>query len=179
MAEEYDYQEAYTTLYHQYQELAAKSQKESAKRRALNNRLVEAQGNIRVLCRVRPLSESEISSGEGADITEFPSDDEIVLNPPNKIKPHFEFDGVFQPNSTQAAVFEAVQPLLGSCLDGYSVCVFAYGQTGTGKTFTMEGTAEHPGINLRAVEDLFNMAAERAPAETFQFYVSALEVSHP
>ncbi len=51
----------------------------------------------------------------------------------------FKFDRVFGPTSTQEGVFSlCVRPLLEECLlDGRHVAVIAYGQTGTGKTFTM------------------------------------------
>lgn len=44
----------------------------------------------------------------------------------------FEFDRVFGPESSQEAVFEDVAQLTTSALDGYNVCIFAYGQTGMG-----------------------------------------------
>ena len=54
----------------------------------------------------------------------------------------FNFDKIFRPQTAQAVVFEEVEGLVQSALDGYKVCIFAYGQTGTGKTFTMQGTKE-------------------------------------
>ena len=50
----------------------------------------------------------------------------------------FNFDKIFRPQTAQAVVFEEVEGLVQSALDGYKVCIFAYGQTGTGKTFTMQ-----------------------------------------
>lgn len=51
---------------------------------------------------------------------------------------HFTY--LFLNRSTQQAIYdETIRPLVASVLEGYNGCVFAYGQTGTGKTFTMEG----------------------------------------
>lgn len=52
-------------------------------------------------------------------------------------------------------VFQEVSSLVGSVLDGYNVTIFAYGQTGAGKTFTMDGPHEDPGISTRALRELF------------------------
>jgi len=52
-------------------------------------------------------------------------------------------------------VFADVSQLVTSALDGYNVCVFAYGQTGAGKTYTMEGEPSNPGINYRTMKELF------------------------
>lgn len=55
----------------------------------------------------------------------------------------FNFDGVLGSFSTQEDVFDAsVKPLIGQVLNGYEATAFAYGQTGTGKTYTMEGNPE-------------------------------------
>ncbi|KAF8780312.1 hypothetical protein HU200_001688 [Digitaria exilis] len=59
------------------------------------------------------------------------------------------------------AVYADASPLVTSVLDGYNVCIFAYGQTGTGKTFTMEGTERNRGVNYRTLEELFKIAEER------------------
>ena len=45
----------------------------------------------------------------------------------------FTFDKVFDPNSSQAQVFEEISQLVQSSLDGYQTCIFSYGQTGSGK----------------------------------------------
>lgn len=58
-------------------------------------------------------------------------------------------------------VFCEVSPLVTSVLDGYNVCIMAYGQTGSGKTWTMEGPEENPGVNSRALAELFKVAEVR------------------
>lgn len=50
----------------------------------------------------------------------------------------FAFDQVFRDNATQSTVYnETVKPLINKVIDGFNCTVLAYGQTGTGKTFTM------------------------------------------
>lgn len=61
-------------------------------------------------------------------------------------------------------------------MDGFNVCIFAYGQTGTGKTFTMEGVPENRGVNYRALEELFRISQERSTSIAYTFSVSILEV---
>lgn len=73
-------------------------------------------------------------------------------------------------------VFEKAAPLATSVLDGYNVCIFAYGQTGTGKTFTMEGTQDERGVNYRTVEELFRIIREREGLYHYELTVSVLEV---
>ncbi|KAG5075875.1 hypothetical protein JHK84_057106 [Glycine max] len=73
------------------------------------------------------------------------------------------------------SVFVDVEPILRSAMDGHNVCVFAYGQTGTGKTFTMDGTNKEPGIIPRALEELFRQAS-LDNSSSFTFTMSMLEV---
>lgn len=75
-----------------------------------------------------------------------------------------------------AGVYADASPLVTSVLDGYNVCIFAYGQTGTGKTFTMEGTEKNRGVNYRTLEELFQIARERKETVTYDISVSVLEV---
>lgn len=73
-------------------------------------------------------------------------------------------------------VFADASSLVLSVLDGYNVCIFAYGQTGTGKTFTMEGTEQNRGVNYRTLEQLFRTAEERSDTFVYNISVSVLEV---
>lgn len=74
------------------------------------------------------------------------------------------------------AVFAQTKPVVTSVLDGYNVCIFAYGQTGTGKTFTMEGTPENRGVNYRTLEELFRVSKDRNGIMRYELFVSMLEV---
>lgn len=74
------------------------------------------------------------------------------------------------------AVFAQTKPIVTSVLDGYNVCIFAYGQTGTGKTFTMEGNPENRGVNYRTLEELFAISKERSNILRYELYVSMVEV---
>lgn len=75
-----------------------------------------------------------------------------------------------------ADIFEEMAPFATSVLDGFNVCIFAYGQTGTGKTFTMEGTKEAPGVNFRTLEKMFDIIKERQDIYHYDVSVSVLEV---
>jgi len=61
-------------------------------------------------------------------------------------------------------------------LDGYNVCIFSYGQTGIGKTFTMEGALENRGINYLTIEEIFRVANERNGLFKYDISVSILGV---
>ncbi|GKE24709.1 kinesin-like protein KIN-14B, partial [Tanacetum coccineum] len=105
-------------------------------KKRLYDELLTAKGNIKVFCRTRPLFEDE-----GPSVVEFPDDftirvntgDDTVSNP----KKDYEFDRVYGPHIGQADVFTDVQPFVQSALDGHNVSIFAYGQTSSGKTYTM------------------------------------------
>lgn len=73
-------------------------------------------------------------------------------------------------------IFSDASPMVVSVLDGYNVCIFAYGQTGTGKTFTMEGPEQNRGVNYRTLEQLFKIAKERRETFIYDISVSVLEV---
>ncbi|CAH2068556.1 unnamed protein product, partial [Thlaspi arvense] len=133
--------------------------------------------NIRVFCRCRPLNAEEIAAGVLMAVDfEAAKDGELIVKSNGAPKKSFKFDAVFGPQSSQVDVFEDTAPFAASVLDGYNVCIFAYGQTGTGKTFTMEGTDEARGVNYRTLEELFRIIKERQGLFQYEVSVSVLEV---
>ncbi|KAL2476482.1 Di-glucose binding protein with Kinesin motor domain [Abeliophyllum distichum] len=146
-------------------------------RKELYNKVLELKGNIRVFCRCRPLNPEEMAAGASVAI-DFSSekDGELTVKSNGISKKIFKFDAVFSPQADQADVFEDTAPLATSVLDGYNVCIFAYGQTGTGKTFTMEGTNDNRGVNYRTLEELFHITEERKNTFRYEISVSVLEV---
>ncbi|KAJ1262775.1 hypothetical protein BS78_09G135800 [Paspalum vaginatum] len=160
-----------------YEGLKKKYTEECAERRRLYNELIELRGNIRVFCRCRPLSSDEITRGCLSIVEIDPSKEtELQFVPTEKERKAFKFDYVFGPEEDQEAVFSETVPVVRSVMDGFNVCIFAYGQTGAGKTFTMEGVPENRGVNYRALEELFRMSEERSASVTYTFSVSILEV---
>ena len=80
----------------------------------------------------------------------------------------FQFDKVFGPQSKQLDVYRAVvEPLITQVLQGYNCTVFAYGQTGTGKTFTMEGGDERDDPSVSWEDDPTSGIIPRALAQLF------------
>ncbi|XP_056300990.1 kinesin-like protein KIFC3 isoform X2 [Pseudoliparis swirei] len=158
-------------------DLLDKYRKEVALRRKYHEQLVELKGNIRVLCRVKPvLKEDQHEEGQSVVVTTDPNN-ESSLNVLNKGKSRlFELDKVFHPQATQEEVFQEIEPLVTSCIDGYQVCIFAYGQTGSGKTHTMEGSVENPGINQRALKHLFSEIEERKDMWSYTVTVNSVEI---
>ncbi|KAJ9564701.1 hypothetical protein OSB04_000667 [Centaurea solstitialis] len=161
----------------QCEDLKVKYNEEQAKRRKLHNQVEDAKGNIRVFCRCRPLNKTEASSG-CSTVVDFGAALDGVLGvlSNGSTKKTFKFDSVFAPKDNQDDVFAQASPLVTSVLDGYNVCIFAYGQTGTGKTFTMEGTVGNRGVNYRTLAELFKISKERSDTFTYNISVSVLEV---
>nr|XP_004663566.1 kinesin-like protein KIFC3 isoform X4 [Jaculus jaculus] len=159
------------------QELLRKYRRELQLRKKCHNELVRLKGNIRVIARVRPVTKEDGEGPEATNAVSFDPDDDSIIHLLHKGKPvSFELDKVFSPWASQQDVFQEVQALITSCIDGFNVCIFAYGQTGAGKTYTMEGTPDNPGINQRALQLLFSEVQEKASDWQYNITVSAAEI---
>uniref|UniRef100_A0AAY4ARW3 Kinesin-like protein n=1 Tax=Denticeps clupeoides TaxID=299321 RepID=A0AAY4ARW3_9TELE len=113
-----------------------------------------AECSIKVMCRFRPLNSSEVTRGDKY-IPKFQGEDTVVVAG----KPYV-FDRVLQSNTTQEQVYNScAQKIVKDVLEGYNGTIFAYGQTSSGKTHTMEGNLHDTdcmGIIPRIVQDIFN-----------------------
>ncbi|KAL5705853.1 Kinesin-like protein KIN-14B [Ranunculus cassubicifolius] len=145
-------------------------------KKRLYNDLLTAKGNIKTFCRARPLFEDE-----GSSIVEFPDDITIRINTGDDSvtnqKKDFEFDRVYGPHVGQGELFQDVQPFVQSALDGYNVSIFAYGQTHSGKTHTMEGSSQERGLYVRCFEELFDLSnSDLTSTSRFDFYATVFEL---
>ncbi|XP_050840757.1 kinesin heavy chain [Serinus canaria] len=130
--------------------------------------------SIKVLCRFRPLNQAEILRGDKF-LPVFQGDDSVVLGG----KPYV-FDRVFPPNTTQEQVYHAcAMQIVKDVLAGYNGTIFAYGQTSSGKTHTMEGKLHDPqqmGIIPRIARDIFNHIYAMDENLEFHIKVSYFEI---
>eukprot|EP00210_Caulerpa_lentillifera_P003312 g3163.t1 len=106
-----------------------------------SNRSTSKDGvHLQVVVRCRPLSPKELTRGVQSVI--HCSSKEVTISDKSQTVKRYTFDRVFGPESTQEHLFdEAIRPFVENVIDGFNCTIFAYGQTGTGKTYTMTGAA--------------------------------------
>ncbi|CAD7948653.1 unnamed protein product [Amoebophrya sp. A25] len=137
------------------------------RKKKIHNRVEDLKGSIRVFVRTRPFNQREADLGDKNAVTRVDAQTLSVDN--NGTAKQFTFDAAHFPG-TQEAIFEDTKDLVQSAFDGYNVTIFAYGQTGAGKTYTMTGKPDDPGVVPRACKEVFSIV-ERDEAR-FQFTVS-------
>ncbi|KAM7105070.1 kinesin heavy chain isoform 1-T4 [Molossus nigricans] len=134
-----------------------------------------AECSIKVMCRFRPLNEAEILRGDKF-IPKFKGDETVVIG---QGKPYV-FDRVLPPSTTQEQVYSAcAKQIVKDVLEGYNGTIFAYGQTSSGKTHTMEGKLHDPqlmGIIPRIAHDIFDHIYSMDENLEFHIKVSYFEI---
>jgi len=150
------------------------------RRRKLHNTIEDLKGSIRVFCRIRPLSDAEGNQGDVNVIRQLDgmtigiNKEDPSSNSKAAVTP-FAFDAVFTPG-TQEEVFEDCRDLVRSAADGYNVTLFAYGQTGAGKTYTMEGTEDDPGVSHRTITEIFKVVDDASTSCEWTVTGSVIEL---
>ncbi|KAE8348418.1 kinesin-domain-containing protein [Aspergillus coremiiformis] len=134
----------------------------------------EAKGNVIVSVRVRPDVHGTETSKTNGEWTVDTRRSLITFD--GKEGGDYYYDNVFSPHEHNAKVYDAAaKRLVRRVMEGYHGTVFAYGMTGTGKTFSMQGTATSPGVIPLAITDIFSFIRE-TPHREFLLRVSYLEI---
>ncbi|CAG9315874.1 unnamed protein product [Blepharisma stoltei] len=118
---------------------------------------------VMVHLRVRPFNDDDINrSGRDSSIDFIDPSKGIVVIKKDFDKKTFNFDSAFDYGTSQSEVYDkAAKPVVDSVLQGYNGTIFAYGQTGTGKTFTMMGgQGDSRGVTPRAIQQIFQHIQE-------------------
>ncbi|NXW11002.1 KIF3C protein, partial [Fregetta grallaria] len=138
---------------------------------------------LRVVARCRPMSRKEEAAGcERVLELDVKLGQVSIRNPrasPGELPKTFTFDAVYDASSKQADLYdETVRPLIDSVLQGFNGTIFAYGQTGTGKTYTMQGAWAEPekrGIIPISFEHIFTHIS-RSQNQQYLVRASYLEI---
>mmetsp|Transcript_24792 Transcript_24792/g.53615 ORF Transcript_24792/g.53615 Transcript_24792/m.53615 type:complete len:413 (+) Transcript_24792:296-1534(+) len=134
--------------------------------------------SVQVFCRIRPTNSRELATGAHTCVKH--GDESIEIKSEETGENKFNFDAIFGMDSTQEQVFLRIAgDLIIDVLGGYNATILAYGQSGTGKTHTMEGDLQsnlNKGIIPRAVDALFEGVTEADENIEFTFKVSYVEI---
>ena len=156
-------------------EYAKEYGKEFYLRKQIAEQLQELTGGLRVFCRVRPPPPGDDS---GDAVTTLDETTVLLQDKADKKRPtrRFEFGQVYGATVDQAKVFRDVEPMIAQTLDGINVCVMVYGGGGTGKTHTLAGGADDPGLINRAVSCIFDLVASAEEGVTHEAFLSILAI---
>ncbi|KAL2338278.1 hypothetical protein Fmac_012724 [Flemingia macrophylla] len=141
---------------------------------------------IMVFVRLRPMNRKEKEAGSRCCVrvvnrrdvylTEFANENDYLRL--NRLRGrHFTFDAAFPDSATQQEVYStSTSELVEAVLQGRNGSVFCYGATGAGKTYTMLGTVENPGVMVLAIKDVFSKIRQRSCDGSHVVHLSYLEV---
>ncbi|KAK2978832.1 hypothetical protein RJ640_030643 [Escallonia rubra] len=140
---------------------------------------------LTVAVKCRPLTERE----RGRDIVRVNDDKEVLVLDPDLSKDYldriqnrtkerqYSFDYAFGPDSANSDVYKrSISSTIGGVIQGLNATVFAYGSTGSGKTYTMVGTQDDPGLMVLSLHTIFDLIKKDASSDDFEVTCSYLEV---
>ncbi|KAA0716970.1 Kinesin-like protein klp-20 [Triplophysa tibetana] len=150
-------------------------QAESKQIKEENKKIVENYTVERTM-RKKPLTRTD-QARRGHTIVTCLDDYSVILETPRGPR-EFQFDKIFNSECTQEEVFLESSGLIQCAIDGFNVCIFAYGHTGSGKTFTMVGDRDqrNPGIIPRAFTKIFEIIQENESKYDFKVSAYMLEL---
>ncbi|XP_045505731.1 kinesin-like protein KIF3A isoform X3 [Colias croceus] len=140
--------------------------------------------NVRVVVRLRPMDSREKIDGSYNCVSVDTVNNTIAVTRTNVSPPEppriYAYDAVFDSNTSQMDIYiQTASPIVEEVLKGYNGTIFAYGQTGTGKTYTMAGSNSAPelrGIIPNSFAHIFSHIAKAKEDEKFLVCVTYLEI---
>ncbi|KAI1493135.1 kinesin-domain-containing protein [Biscogniauxia mediterranea] len=165
-------QDSYSTSATTYDDPAEMSGTPTRDKRASKG--AEGKGNVLVSVRVRPdASGNNNANPEGEWLVDGRKS---LVAYRGREGGDYYYDNVFSTHDDNSRVYDHIaKRLVRRVMEGYHGTVFAYGMTGTGKTFSMQGTASSPGVIPLAITDIFSYIRE-TPSREFLLRVSYLEI---
>ena len=141
---------------------------------------IQSNPNVSVICRFRPMNELEKTNGK-EEVADFTSPTSLTFHSTKEKNNYkYNFDRIFPPSSTQQEVYDfGVKGIIDSVLSGYNGTVLAYGQTSSGKTYTMQGLVDNEvnkGIIPRMIAHVFGFIYDSPPEIEFMVKVSMIEI---
>ncbi|EEC47691.1 kinesin family-like protein, partial [Phaeodactylum tricornutum CCAP 1055/1] len=148
---------------------------ESVSRRKLQHEVQDLRGVVRVYCRTTAPTDSN-----AAKLMSHPSQETLLLHRGKNVGDltplSYDFDRVFDSQASQDDLYAELEDVCLGVLDGYNVCILAYGQSGTGKTRTILGDVKNHGMQLQAMRQLFSIADHRSDGIQDTFTLTIVEV---
>lgn len=165
-------QDSYSTSATNYDDVADAAGTSTGDKRASKG--LDGKGNVIVSVRVRP---DAGSNGNNKPEGEWMVDGrKSLIAYRGREGGDYYYDNVFTTHDDNSRVYDHIaKRLVRRVMEGYHGTVFAYGMTGTGKTFSMQGTASSPGVIPLAITDIFSYIRE-TPSREFLLRVSYLEI---
>ena len=142
--------------------------------------MVVQQEAVRVVVRCRPLSTQEVNDKRESVVSLDQSERTVFIWKP-KEETHgkeFKFDSVFGSSISQEEIYRSTaSEVVSGVLEGFNGTIFAYGQTGAGKTYTMSGDEQDRGIIPRVFEQIFTAIEKKISSDTeYLIQASFLEI---
>ncbi|KAG1939269.1 centromere-associated protein E [Pimephales promelas] len=144
----------------------------------MNGAKMTEESAVKVCVRVRPLIKREESESSEPVQLFWRADKQAIhqLDEDGATAKSFSFDRVFSAAETTAQLYQDIaKPLVVSAVEGYNGTIFAYGQTSSGKTFSMMGSEHNPGVIPLAMADVFK-TIKNFPKKEFLLRVSYMEI---
>lgn len=146
----------------------------------------EVSEPVQVFVRIRPeiidSKQQQNSQSKTSSCVKYLNETSLRLTPPDGVygarksvsaidDKDYHFDKVFDDNASQDDIYESVAEHILATVRGYNTTIFAYGVTGSGKSYTMTGNKHAPGIIPRAIGDIFKHIEKAAIENDIYFFV--------